>query len=353
MKIVVFGASEIGLLVANEFFENIPKINKRLRVNLSKKENLTSKELFLYDVLSNKASTIICEGLTNGKKQNAYGMKIQYINKILLTYSCCNFFVINSFYKNKVKIRILIPEKFKYGHITNMIDKNREVTIDYDSMTINEIYEFIISLIKNLIREFKDFSNANKNNNEINYKLLSNFSYHISTEKVYIVLFIMGGLLFTFLGCFFTYQCIIGNTDFTTQYVFFAWVFSLFMLMLGIVLITIAINSIKLIYNYSKDKKEQNIIVVEGKCIKVRIFHDGLGRYNTNRILKRITFFIESNNKIEKIRLKLDKVYKPLSIDWNNLKKYMVNKQMKFKYLKNSKFVILCDNKVSAYLKQI
>lgn len=328
-----------------DFFKNIK--NKRIIKKIKKKTEKNTFELILFDILKDKVKNKITECLNHKNKINPYNLYYDYKGKDLLIigYYYQNFNVEFKIKNNQFIIFIDSPELYDYVLENDELENKKEYELNLINFTLDEFYLFLSNKIKECNEIIKEFIRNNKSNNIINGKTISKFEYHIYEKKILLIIVLLFGLLTTFLGVTFTFQCIIKNVNFTTENVIGAWIFSLVMLFMGLFSLFCAGNMIKRIVLFKKDKKNFESLNINGKCISVKLYIDGAHR-SSDIYLKTITLYLMMNKKVEKVIILVERRFKLLNFKPKKIKQKIMDKEYNVTCLKYSRYVLSGANKI-------
>ena len=337
LMILAFLFIYLYVLLGDSIFNKKEKIMKNKAIN---KENKTSFDYFVVDVIKEKADSSLVECLDTKNKTKPYDLFFDYYKGNVFLYYCYQGFDVEmKILETKILVSIDSPEKYDLLEENKMLEERKVVDCNLLQMTLEDIYVFISDLIKDYNNLIKEFTKSNKPNNHINGKTLSKIEAHIYESKYYAIIFMFFGLVISFVGCMFLYNCITNNQDFMAGAPVMCWIFAIIFLMLGVLSLK---SSIKTFYKMKMFKKDKNSLVVEdvsGVCVKVKYFIDGAHR-SYDCVVKTITLYLKHNNKVKKAIIVVNRRFKPFIFKSNNFRKMLLNKSYDFKCLKNSKFVL-------------
>ena len=331
--IVMYIYALIGTSISN-------KKEKIIRSKVLNKENKTNFDYFVIDVIKEKADSSLVEYLDTKNKTKPYGLFLEYYKGNVFLYYCYQGFDIEmKILETKISVSIDSPEKYDLIEENKTLEEKKVVDCNFLQMTLEDIYVFISKLIKNYNNLITEFIKSNKPNNQINGKTLSKIEAHMYESKFYVIIFMFFGLVISFVGGLFLFNCIANNQDFMAGAPVLCWIFAFVFLILGLFSFKFAITAFYKMIMFKKDKKCLVVEDVSGVCVKVKYFMDGVHR-SYDCVVKTITLYLKYNNKVKKAIIIVDRTFKPFVFKPNKFRKMLLNKSYDFKCLKNSKFVL-------------
>ena len=313
---------------------------KKIRSKVLNKENKTTFDYFVIDVIKEKADAALITCLDTKNKTKPYDLFFNYYKGNVFLYYCYQGFDVEiKILENKILVSIDSPEKYDLIEENKILEERKSVTCNLLQMTVEDIYVFISNLIKDYNDLIKEFAKSNKPNNQINGKTLSKIEAHLYDSKYYAIIFMFFGVVVSIVGGGFLYNCITNNQDFMAGAPVLCWIFAFVFLILGLLSFKFAITAFYKMIMFKKDKKCLVVEDVSGVCVKVKYFMDGVHRSH-DCVVKTITLYLKYNNKVKKAIIIVDRTFKPFVFKPNKFRKMLLNKSCDFKCLKNSKFVL-------------
>ena len=313
---------------------------KKIRSKVLNKENKTTFDYFVIDVIKEKADDALIACLDTKNKTKPYDLFFNYYKGNVFLYYCYQGFDVEiKILENKILVSIDSPEKYDLIEENKILEERKSVTCNLLQMTVEDIYVFISNLIKDYNELIKEFVKSNKPNNQINGKTLSKIEAHLYDSKYYSIIFMFFGVVVSIVGGGFLYNCITNNQDFMAGAPVLCWIFAFVFLILGLLSFKFAITSFYKMMMFKKDKNILEVEDVSGVCVKVKYFMDGVHRSH-DCVVKTITLYLKCNNKVKKAIIIVNRTFKPFMLKPNKFRKMLLNQSYDFKCLRNSKFVL-------------
>ena len=313
------------------------KIAKNKVIN---KQNKTSFDYFVVDVINEKAESSLVEYLDTKNKIKPYGLSLEYYKSSVFVYYCYQGFDVQmKMSETEISVSIDSPEKYDLIEENKILEKEKVIKCSLIQMTLEDIYEFVSNLIKDYNALIKEFIKSNKPNNQINGKTLSKIEAHIYESKYYSIVFLFFGLVISFVGGMFLFNCITNNEDFMAGSPVMCWILAFVFIILGLLSLKFSVQIIHRIAMFKKDKKNLAVEDISGVCVKVKFFMDGVHR-SYDCVVKTITLYLKQDNKVRKVVIIVERIFEPFVFKPGKFRKMLLNRKFDFKCLKYSKYVL-------------